>query len=219
MEKHGIVIKGWTYPLFISPSDFKRVADVKRLFDAVCSGACTAEKLDDQVWHARIASNQARLAAGENVYKLQEYREQPLGNDNTVSNANPTSVDSLTLPRGQYNPTPSSSDGCTTRGPTDTTDDGDIGFSSSNNLPNNPRHFLDEGGAPFTDTTVQPRHPTVSESGSGQDSTHSVHFGRSETVMAGSEMGMAGSGGGYSLRTGPLTAEEEGFLAMFSNNT
>ncbi|KIM74380.1 hypothetical protein PILCRDRAFT_14526 [Piloderma croceum F 1598] len=68
VEKHGIVIDGWTSPEFVSPSHFKKIEQVEKLFNAVNSGACKARKLSDVELAERKQSNQARHALGEAVY-------------------------------------------------------------------------------------------------------------------------------------------------------
>src|SRR5882724_4638468 len=68
VEAKGIVIEGWTYPKFVSPSDFKKLADIKELYDAVRGGDCKAVQLSQEDWQARIASNKLRVARGEEVY-------------------------------------------------------------------------------------------------------------------------------------------------------
>jgi hypothetical protein len=68
VEAKGIIIEGWTYYKFVSPSDFKKIADIKELYDAVRSGNCKAVQLSQADWQARIASNKLRAAQGEAVY-------------------------------------------------------------------------------------------------------------------------------------------------------
>lgn len=34
-EAKGIIIVGWMYPKFISPSHFKKIVDIKKLYDAI----------------------------------------------------------------------------------------------------------------------------------------------------------------------------------------
>lgn len=86
VEKHGIVIAGWTYESFTSPSNFKRVADIKILFDAVRAGTCKATKLSEDEWIARKLSNKMREEAGEDVYGDAESKGKP-GNRTSTDNA------------------------------------------------------------------------------------------------------------------------------------
>jgi hypothetical protein len=68
VEGKGIVIHGWTYSALVSPSNFKKLADITELYEAVREGRCKAIKLSTVDWNARIASNLARVARGELVY-------------------------------------------------------------------------------------------------------------------------------------------------------
>lgn len=68
VEKHGVVIEGWTCSEFVSPSHFKRIEQVEELFNAVNSGACKARKLSAVELAERRQSNQTRHALGEAVY-------------------------------------------------------------------------------------------------------------------------------------------------------
>ncbi|KIM81189.1 hypothetical protein PILCRDRAFT_504494 [Piloderma croceum F 1598] len=68
VEEKGIVITGWTYHKFVSPSDFKKLADIKELYDAIRAGTCKATQLSSEDWQARIVSNKLRAAHGEPVY-------------------------------------------------------------------------------------------------------------------------------------------------------
>jgi hypothetical protein len=68
VEKHGVVIVGWTCPDFVSPSAFKTIAQVEQLYDAVNLGLCKVEKLSSTAWADRKASNKSRHALGEDVY-------------------------------------------------------------------------------------------------------------------------------------------------------
>jgi hypothetical protein len=79
VEAKGIIIEGWTYHAFVSPSDFKKLADIKELYDAVRAGNCKAVKLSAADWAARIASNHIRAAQGELVYPSSRATEKTLG--------------------------------------------------------------------------------------------------------------------------------------------
>lgn len=68
VEKHGILIAGWTYDAFVNPSEFRKVADVEELYNAIVEGTCKAKKMSDCEWKARKASNRARFTAGELIY-------------------------------------------------------------------------------------------------------------------------------------------------------
>lgn len=68
VEGKGIIIEGWTYPVFTNPSNFKSVADIKELHDAIRDGTCKAVKLSQPEWNSRVASNAMRMAMGEDVY-------------------------------------------------------------------------------------------------------------------------------------------------------
>ena len=68
VERLGVVIDGWTCPDFVSPSHFKKIAQVEELFNAVNSGDCKVRKLSDDELAARKLSNQTRHALGEAVY-------------------------------------------------------------------------------------------------------------------------------------------------------
>ena len=56
-EAKGIIIKGWTYPKFTSLSNFKKLADIQKLYDALCARTCKAVKLSQEEWDQHIAVN------------------------------------------------------------------------------------------------------------------------------------------------------------------
>jgi hypothetical protein len=68
VEKHGVVIDGWTCSEFVSPSHFKKIEQVEELYNAVNSGTCKARKLSAVELAERKQSNQSRHALGEAVY-------------------------------------------------------------------------------------------------------------------------------------------------------
>ena len=65
MEAKRIVIIGWTYPKFTSPSNFKKLTDIQKLYDAVCGRTCKAVKLSQEEWDQRIAANVSVAALAE----------------------------------------------------------------------------------------------------------------------------------------------------------
>lgn len=99
VEARGVVIDGWTYHQFISPSNFKTIPDVEELYFAVSSGICKARKLSAGEQGARIKSNRERHALGESVYAPQkekapqaltgEKRRAADGSSDAMTNADP----------------------------------------------------------------------------------------------------------------------------------
>ena len=79
MEGKGVIIEGWTYPTITNLSNFKSLADIKQLYDAIRDGTCKAVKLSQQEWNSRIASNCMRMAMGEDVYPDTLYNQKSLG--------------------------------------------------------------------------------------------------------------------------------------------
>ena len=51
-----------------NPSNFKKIADIKTLYDAIRAGSCKAVKLSQVEWNRRVAYNAARVAKGDDVY-------------------------------------------------------------------------------------------------------------------------------------------------------
>ena len=68
-EAKGIIIVGWTYPKFISPSHFKKIADIKKLYDAIWASDCKAIKLSQQEWDECVAANVSLAALVEYLPK------------------------------------------------------------------------------------------------------------------------------------------------------
>ena len=60
-------------------SNFKSLADIKQLYDAICNGTCKAVKLSQQEWNSCIASNCMRMAMGKDVYPDTLYNQKSLG--------------------------------------------------------------------------------------------------------------------------------------------
>ena len=60
-------------------SNFKSLADIKQLYDAICDGTCKAVKLSQQEWNSHITSNCMRMAMGEDVYPDTLYNQKSLG--------------------------------------------------------------------------------------------------------------------------------------------
>lgn len=79
VEGKGIVMEGWTYPIITSPSNFKSLADIKRLHDAIRNGDCKAVKLSQQEWNSRVASNAMRMGMGEDVYSEAVHSKRSTG--------------------------------------------------------------------------------------------------------------------------------------------
>ena len=57
VEAKGIIIKGWTYPKFTSPSNFKKLTDIQKLYNGVCAGTCKPVKLSQEEWDQCVAAN------------------------------------------------------------------------------------------------------------------------------------------------------------------
>ena len=57
VEAKGIIIKGWTYSKFTSPSNFKKLTDIQKLYEAVCARTCKAVKLSQEEWDQCVAAN------------------------------------------------------------------------------------------------------------------------------------------------------------------
>lgn len=66
-EAKGIIITGWTYPEFVSPSYFKKLADIQTLYNAIRSGDCKAVKLSQQEWDDRVAASASLAALPEHL--------------------------------------------------------------------------------------------------------------------------------------------------------
>ena len=64
-EAKGIIIEGWTYPKFTSPSNFKKLADIQKLYDAVCARTCKPVKLSQEEWDQHVAANVSLAALAE----------------------------------------------------------------------------------------------------------------------------------------------------------
>ena len=79
MEGKGVIIEGWTYPTITNPSNFKSLADIKHLYDAIHDGTCKAVKLSQQEWNSHITSSCIRMAMGEDVYPNTLYNQKFLG--------------------------------------------------------------------------------------------------------------------------------------------
>jgi hypothetical protein len=72
VEKHGIVIEGWTYTSFVCLSDFKKVSDIAILYEAIRAGTCFARRLSAAEWEGRIETNRLRQQREEATDKAAE---------------------------------------------------------------------------------------------------------------------------------------------------
>lgn len=80
VEKHGIILEGWTYGQVQNPGKIGRREDLVTLLNALVNGRCVWVKLSEQDLEQRMESNRERAKNGESIYKPRKtMKKNPAG--------------------------------------------------------------------------------------------------------------------------------------------